>query len=779
MGIPEVKNNPAYKQAVKDLLIIDDVAGYIDDASQKYVPGYEPASFSPNILSLGTLGVSKETENALIKPKADIEKIRTSLLKKLSSDEKTRYETLREQLSQPESKVDLRKVIKDLPDSPHKQALIDLLIIDDIAGYTSESKYIPGYEPARFSPNILSLKTLGVSKETEGALIKPKADLEKIRTSLLNQLDNNAQRVYKELRKKLILPESEIDLVTALCELDPAESFCPAINTVTVTDPTANQPRDKNEVKPGEEVIVKISGSNLPTENPKIDFGAGITIKEIKSSGASEITVVLAIDSNAQEGPRTIKISTQDDWLSATKVDALLVTKPTAKEIKITKVDPPSAKPGEKVTITITGENLTLIKNVISELFPKKNLGGKLKISDDGKTLTIKEITIPKGAEPKSYEFALLGEKDKELGKFSFEVLPTSGQKVASFLRKAGTEGNISLGLNSLDTKTNLPPAAEDILPHNLDLKLEANIPIMGPKGFVESNYLKLTINPYLIYEHNFHLDAKDSYQFQAGLNNKLQLAKGLSQYFQPFIEGGIEGNIQQYKNPTLFYPDAHAFSLRVRGGFQSDLYNKCVSIVASFMSGYSWFNKYRFESAINNNFNMDGANQELGTVNLKAKVNLRKGDDNPEGIDHPLIPNLTLEGYSSVYGKRHMPKYLAIDGNPIWNMREAVNLFEWGINFFIDTKYLSFFGGYSQHEVASWAKKVHGYGGFKISPAPDWNVIFYDHLFKTPTDPGKINVLQVTLEMPYGLHLNIYNSFGDASGYGITGGVDIMRLLK
>jgi hypothetical protein len=209
--INAVRNNPTYKQAVTDLLIIDDVAGYIDK-SGKYIAGYEPASFSPKIVkslipTFRGLGVSSQTEAVLTKPNADLQAIKNNLLAKLSTAEKNTYFAKRKLLKNPAKKEDLRGIIRSLPYSRNKQAVTDLLIIDDVAGYINRrNKYKAGYEPASFSPKIV--KSL-------------------IPTFRGFKLNNNAKQVYFKLRKGLDKPESQADLLIQLCKIDSNESYCP------------------------------------------------------------------------------------------------------------------------------------------------------------------------------------------------------------------------------------------------------------------------------------------------------------------------------------------------------------------------------------------------------------------------------------------------------------------------------------------------------------------------------------------------------------------------
>ncbi|MDD5382258.1 MAG: hypothetical protein PHH60_01195 [Candidatus Margulisbacteria bacterium] len=301
--IRSVASNPVQRQAIVDLLVLDDLTGYDPDSTGPgaFIPGYEAAtimSHASHVVS--EVGVSQPTEEALgnatvmqtadsqyCSQNADLEAVRSNLLQSLQSADSSYYSLLLGRLTDPESSEDLYSVVEEVRantalNATVKQTIIDLLVIADLAGYdpdgTGPAAFVPGYEAATIMSHASQLHSyLGVSQSTEGALgnitimtsadgqvCSQNADLEAVRTNLMASLDVQGRQVYEFLRGMLIVPDNEIDLLAALCTLDSAQAFCPNCQQVA--------PAQAEQGQQG--VTLTITGTNFPPD-PRIEFLLG------------------------------------------------------------------------------------------------------------------------------------------------------------------------------------------------------------------------------------------------------------------------------------------------------------------------------------------------------------------------------------------------------------------------------------------------------------------------------------------------------------------------
>ncbi len=93
------------KTIIADCLIIDDLAGYADQGGS-FIPGYA-LTWAINALNASGIGLSKETEDSIGTPGADVIAIEEELLNGLTAQEKEAYEKLRDTLDRPNDQIDL------------------------------------------------------------------------------------------------------------------------------------------------------------------------------------------------------------------------------------------------------------------------------------------------------------------------------------------------------------------------------------------------------------------------------------------------------------------------------------------------------------------------------------------------------------------------------------------------------------------------------------------------------------------------------------------------
>ena len=264
------------KSTIRDLLIIDDITGYTNNAGT-FVAGYEPARLLPGD-NTEAVGVSQATQ-ILVEAGTDYYSISQQLLGQLDSGQQTTYQTIRDaHLIQPREAGDLPSALQAVESlsgfsDDVKRIISDLLIINDIIGYTnSAGVFVYGYEPAYLLPGDGNPGAIGVSQATQ-VLVEAGTDYYSISQQLLPNLTTPNDEAYFYLRDRLTLPESEVDLYSDLCLLSPEEGFCPNISAVAVKtiDEAGTVSADVvAEVRQGQTVEITLTG--IFPENPVIQF---------------------------------------------------------------------------------------------------------------------------------------------------------------------------------------------------------------------------------------------------------------------------------------------------------------------------------------------------------------------------------------------------------------------------------------------------------------------------------------------------------------------------
>jgi len=702
INMQAVQNNSVHKQAVKDLLAIDDVAGYLKDPNdpKSYVPGYEPASFTKKLFDLKTLGVSPATENALTTPKADIQQIQKKLLKKLSAAEKTTYENSRETLTKPESKEDLVAAIKSLPNSPHKQTIIDLLVIDDIAGYTNKAgKFVAGYEVARFVSNYFKLTTLGVSKKIETALITPKADMQKIQKGLTAKLDTNAKNVYFTLRNRMTLPESGDDLVTTYCKLDSAESFCPKVSSVT--------PAEVNQGATNAKVV--ITGVNLP-KDPKVDMGEKIQVKVVRANN-KEIEVLITVANDTALGLRDFTVSTKAGWLEAKgKIEVAAKTDlppfcndgiDNDKDGKIDAADP-DCKPGGK-----------------GEIAPKVDLnqpGCKDKIDNDkdGKIDGDDEdCLVNAGGEiKKKVKTAPLTSKPKP---------STTMEKAAFWLqKKLKLEVPVYLGgrgFISGKKLTDLPyqnRAAAETDP-NITAGVEINPTILGTEkegALVKNDLIELNTPAKFKYTH--FLQNKESLMLEAAVGAKLKLKTPWASP-EAYANYGFKYADMGYPNKWFFSGMNHEAVGGIAVSHQADWANKFKFMAKLFVESHNSFFDWDKETV---GFPFKGSDHAI-KVGVEGTLPFTKLSD------HWAIPDLTLRVAGTPWGTHEVPEIMPGFSS---SSREGMTGWEAEAKLAFNNlkKYKPFIkGGYKETYIKGWPTISEAFWGVGVTSPEAGTFIF------------------------------------------------------
>ena len=384
-------SNAANQRAIRDLLIIDDTAGYDADNNsatfEDYVYGYEPASFmnSTRFVSLSpATSTAINKFNIVSRSYADVEKIRSGLRSKLDSTELTLYFSLRNKLNDPESKEDLRAVIRELKekglDSTKEQVIIDLLIIDDVAGYDADNDpstyedFVSGYTPASFmyNPAFISLR-----RETSTAInqynirTKTFANVEEIRANLREDLTEADLDIYYQLRAMLTDPESKKDLRIALCHLE-GGSLCPSCDSTTLS------------LQAGTPKQITIDGDNfdLLTEGGQIVFynasDSEIARAPFRALSSTSITSTVTIPAGTPAGVATATIIPTDTnvgtisvegTIEITAADTTASTQPTIDSIS---EQEQAIHPGDTFNLEINGSHLGRID--LSNIQNDKNL---------------------------------------------------------------------------------------------------------------------------------------------------------------------------------------------------------------------------------------------------------------------------------------------------------------------------------------------------------------------------------------------------------------------
>lgn len=373
--IKAIASDPKQKQAVTDLLIIDDASGYVN-AAGKFISGYYTASTMRHALKTETVGLSKETEDKISTAGVNVLKLQAGLKSRLSTAALSTYQRLRDSLTVAERKTDLASALSALGKdtslkADEKVAIKDLLIIDDASGYVnSQSKFISGYYTASTMKFALQTDTLGLSKEIEDKISKAGVNVLKLQAELKGRLSKDGLAVYAWLRDSMSAVESKADLMAALCRLNSAEAFCPVVSSVTITG------TNLKEVKQGQTVTLTIEGKGFPAGS-KVEFLTGktpdskIVVKGpiTRSADGTKLTLTIEVakDANATDDAKTADIkenfrtihvfSKEFPQLGASLVDAFKVSPADggvcSTQKDVLKVSDPNIEKGQSKVVTI------------------------------------------------------------------------------------------------------------------------------------------------------------------------------------------------------------------------------------------------------------------------------------------------------------------------------------------------------------------------------------------------------------------------------------------
>ncbi len=99
------------------------------------------------------------------------------------------------------------------------------------------------------------------------------------------------------------------------------------------------------ELEPGKEVTLTITGSNLHP-NAEVSFGSGISVKSVKPVDGKALQVTVAVDKNAQPGPRSVVVK-NPDCSTATLAGRISVAGTVAAPAPTAPSPPRSKKPGK------------------------------------------------------------------------------------------------------------------------------------------------------------------------------------------------------------------------------------------------------------------------------------------------------------------------------------------------------------------------------------------------------------------------------------------------
>ena len=110
---------------------------------------------------------------------------------------------------------------------------------------------------------------------------------------------------------------------------------------------------DPESASPGQSLSVSISGANLSTVSA-VDFGAGISISSFSSQDTNSVLVDIQVAPDASPGFRDVSLSTAGGTAVLAQGFEVLPPSPT-----ITGAIPNSGKQGDRMTVVITGTNLT------------------------------------------------------------------------------------------------------------------------------------------------------------------------------------------------------------------------------------------------------------------------------------------------------------------------------------------------------------------------------------------------------------------------------------
>jgi len=111
-----------------------------------------------------------------------------------------------------------------------RQIVRDLLIIDDVTGYTAAdgTTFITGYDPYSFAANLFNISGEKISPAVERVLTGRKPDLNKVRTEIWKKLPDDKQLLYtRDLQPLLDRSETRRDLMQAIAAIPTDGSISP------------------------------------------------------------------------------------------------------------------------------------------------------------------------------------------------------------------------------------------------------------------------------------------------------------------------------------------------------------------------------------------------------------------------------------------------------------------------------------------------------------------------------------------------------------------------
>jgi hypothetical protein len=548
------------------------------------------------------------------------------------------------------------------------------------------------------------------------------ANTDKISVSLLGE---------KILTKK----DSIDDLITAICTIDGSESFCPAITGITITG-IANSRINRGS----KDIEITISGNNLPTENPSVDLGPGVKIKNIEVVSDKEIKIKIDVEPGAAEGVRNLKLSTTDGFLPASYPNALTILPPV--ELRTFKIYPVTTTPaevfpGSQVVLKIqAGDDVDNgLKIRQAELFP----AGITDLRRDAreKTISTDTLTIPKNAKPGYYTFELLGENDKILGRFIVNVkqpkIPFSQKVYDNVIKPARLEVKARGALH-----TSVNPAFEGRLPHNLSTEVSVNPQLVGPDGIIKkTKKVEVSVKAKETQDQNFHLGRRDTYRTALELSAEARLT--LHPNVQPFASVGYKFSDQQFVAPSPFYPDGmeHRFQLKVGSRFPiTD--NYVVSSYYKYETGH--FYSRQFADAAGERFEYDGAEGlHSGGITVEAKFSPKVKARLLVEAGHGFTDTPGVFAVSSAAGSTRQ-MYITKSELTQVQVAAALELGQWSILF-----------DYASRMIKDWATEQYLSGGVSLNTEKAGRfTLRYDWLKAEPNVPTDLHGPRMIWQLPW-----------------------------
>ncbi len=563
--------------------------------------------------------------------------------------------------------------------------------------------------------------------------------------------------------------------------------------------------------------IAKTATGNKSTENTITYLGWQLSGSEPEIDGAFDTYIAIHKQKTDRSATKKIKMTIEKIWAALPQAvkdlvgvsDAkTLITDPAAAEKKLVaaltklcapillaKVDtvsyPKTAHPGDEITIACMGNNLNLVTGIREELFPS---GKKPKpvLSDKNRKLTLKG-TVPKGAKLKKYEFAVLGEGNKELKKFEIEVKkkeekkkeekkPSTQMEIAAhwLQKKLQLKAPVQLGGGGFvkgkltDLRYQNRAAAE--ADPNITAGVELNPLILGSKDpndpdspipIVNHNLIELNTPAKFKYTH--FLQNKESLMLEAAVGAKLKLK--LSDWASPEAYINYEFNYADYGYPNkwFFSGKNHRLAPGLAVTHDAGTWTKKFPFTARLFieSDHNWFNWERETLG----FSFRGTDHAL-KIGIEGKLPFTKLDE------HMAIPDVTLRVAGIPWGTHEVPEVImpgykasSFEGMTGWEIEGKA---EWS-NLKPYKPYLS--AGYRSLDLEGWPSvsevfwsagvtspeagtfALKGGGKWNATPYYGDNMPFYGLVSWTPSEEWLDGRLS-------GITLNVgYRMYEDPSG--------------